>query len=134
MDVVNCPKCGKIFTRLRDPICEECKKQDEEDFQIVRNYLKENPKSILAEVVEQTGVSLKRIQRYLREGRLEVSEGIADNLVCLSCGKPIVKGRFCRVCALELTQKVIPRKEEPEVKDKYAKKSHKMHHDFTSKN
>lgn len=111
MEVKNCPKCGKIFTQIKDPICPSCLKQDEEDFQKVRDFLKEYPKSTMSEIVQITGVSAKRINKYLRDGRLEITEGISEFLTCLHCGKPITTGRFCRDCATSLANDVIPKKE-----------------------
>ena len=45
MDVRNCPKCGKMFHDTGDGICQNCMKEEEELFQTVRAYIKENPNS-----------------------------------------------------------------------------------------
>ena len=81
MAVANCPRCGKIFDNENSVLCIRCVKQDDADFLVVRNYVVENKKALIAEIVEETGVSAKKIQRFVRDGRLEESEGISqDNI------------------------------------------------------
>ncbi len=120
MDYVNCPKCGKLFSRGLKPICPECEKAEEDLFQNVRQYLSDNPGAKMEDLSRETGVSLKKIMRYLREGRLEVVPSLGIDLRCENCGKPIKTGRFCPNCvdALEsdlsgLFTKPKPEKSEP---------------------
>lgn len=125
METKNCPKCGKLFTSIKDPLCPECTKAEEELFQVVRAYLKEFPGNNVAQISKDTGVSPKKINKYLREGRLEVTEGLSDFLTCMNCGKPITTGRFCRECSTKLSkgfQSYATRKEEVN------KDGAKMHH------
>lgn len=104
METKNCPKCGRLFTHIRDPLCPECTKEEELTFQKVRAYLKEFPGDSIAKVSRETGVSTRKINKYLREGRLEVSDGLSDFLTCMSCGKPIPTGKFCRDCSSRLSK------------------------------
>ena len=106
MEIANCPKCGKIFQKYSDPICESCMKKEEELFQSVRKYLVDNPDCRLDEVSKETGVSVKKIMRYLKEGRLEVSKGLEGSLHCEQCDKPIASGRYCDKCIIELSHAV----------------------------
>ncbi|HHX60494.1 MAG TPA: MerR family transcriptional regulator, partial [Epulopiscium sp.] len=44
MDVKSCKRCGVLFHHVvGPPLCQKCKKKDEEDFQRVKEYLYENP-------------------------------------------------------------------------------------------
>jgi len=105
MEARNCPKCGRMFYyNGKSPICEACEKKEEETFEIVRLYLKENPGSKLSEVSKETGVSAKKITRYLREGRLEVTDGMGDILRCIKCNAPIRTGKYCSSCAAKLSK------------------------------
>lgn len=120
----NCPKCGRLFVKGKNPYCEECMKKEEETFQIVRDYLKENPKSTIVQITNETGVSAKKINRYLREGRLEITEGMSDFLKCMQCGASIRTGRLCRVCSSKMSKSIKGLKSiEAESPDKT-----KMHH------
>lgn len=100
MDVRNCKRCGKIFTYRGFPVCQECINEDERDFKEVRDYLDDHPGASTMEVSAQTGIDVKTITRFLREGRLE-AEGITlvdSDLSCEKCGKPIGSGRYCDDC------------------------------------
>jgi len=45
-DIRNCKRCGRLFNYIGGrPICQDCKKQDEEEFKRVKEYLYEHPKA-----------------------------------------------------------------------------------------
>jgi flagellar operon protein (TIGR03826 family) len=107
-DVRNCRKCGKIFNYLGgNPICPVCKQLDEDDFKRVKEYLYDNPGSSMLEVSKALDVSVEKIKRFLKEGRLEII-GDDGNLIleCESCGKSIKSGRFCVECEKNLTKEL----------------------------
>lgn len=99
MDMRNCGRCGKLFGYVSGmPICPACKEKDEEAFTKVKKYLYDNPGAPLSVVAEACEVSIEKITRFLREGRLEImSEG---NLIleCEGCGKGIKSGKYCSDC------------------------------------
>jgi flagellar operon protein (TIGR03826 family) len=99
MDIKNCPRCGKMFTVIAGKVvCPVCEKAEEDDFKKVKDYISEHGEASLDMVVKETGVSLKRITKFIREGRLEVSKGISSDFRCDSCNAPIATGRFCEKC------------------------------------
>jgi len=107
MDIANCPRCGKLFSRMSSPICELCEKEEEQIFQKVKQFVEENPNSPLETVATETEVSVKKIMKYLRDGRLEISSGMGNGtLKCDSCGKPINRGRYCDTCVININQQV----------------------------
>lgn len=106
MEPRNCPRCGKMFYYTRSPICPECEKKEEGIFNDLKEYLRENPKSNIAKITSDTNISPKIITKFLREGRLEITEGLQDFLTCQSCGKPINSGRFCSDCASKKSKNI----------------------------
>ena len=103
MDIKNCKRCGKMFSYLSGMIiCNECKKNDEEDFAKVKKYLYDNPGSSMQQISEVCEVSAEKITRFLREGRLEIREGSNVILECEICRKSIKSGRRCSSCAKQL--------------------------------
>ena len=99
MDIKKCPICKKIFSPIGGSlICKDCIRAEEENFIRVRDYLRENRGADINLVSEETGVSTKKILKYLREGRLEVSDGMEDFLKCEKCGVSIRSGQYCRSC------------------------------------
>lgn len=99
MDMRNCRRCGKLFVYTGMPICRDCIEQDEADFQTVKQYIYEHPLCSLAEVSSETDVAVKKITRFLKEGRLEIVKGSNIFIECESCGKQIKSGRFCKSCS-----------------------------------
>ena len=103
MDVRNCKKCGKVFAYNGHNLCPQCKKNEEEEFKIVKEYIYENPGADIQLVSQETGVEVKKILRYLREGKLEIREGNGNLILdCERCGTSIKTGRFCERCTAEV--------------------------------
>ena len=104
-DIRNCKNCGRIFNYMGKPICPDCIKEDDEDFKKVRDYLYKYPGTSMSKVSEELEVSMQKIKRYLREGRLEIV-GDDPNMIlsCEVCGRSIKSGRFCDMCVGGLTR------------------------------
>lgn len=99
MNVRNCRSCGRLFNYVAGtPLCPVCRDKLEEKFQIVKEYIRDNPGVGMQQVSEECDVEMSVIQQWLREERLEVTENSAIYLNCESCGQPIRSGRFCDKC------------------------------------
>lgn len=100
-----CSRCGRMFTYLGFGhfYCPVCKEKDAEDFTRVKEYIYENGVAPALEVSEKTGVSLKIIEQYLREGRLEIPECSPIFIKCEMCAVDIRSGRLCPSCATTLS-------------------------------
>ena len=95
-----CKRCGKLFNYFSgDKLCPNCRDEMEAKFQEVRKFISEHKGVSMAEVSEQCDVQATWIQKWLREERLELTEGSAITLDCESCGAPIRSGRLCNRCA-----------------------------------
>lgn len=105
--ILNCRRCGKIFSHTDKPICPECVKKEEEDFAAVKDYIKENPGKNMQEISDETGVPIKILTKFLREGRIEFSDGSASYISCESCGAPLSSGRYCNSCLSKLGKEIM---------------------------
>ena len=76
MNVANCPRCGKIYAKNPANLCPDCIREDEEMYEKVYYYLRDNPSSTVQQVAEATGVSEDRILNYLRADRLVAVDGL----------------------------------------------------------
>lgn len=103
MEIRNCKHCGKLFNYTDKPLCPECIKAREEQFQEVKKYIRDNPTVGIAEVAENTGVTVNQIRQWIRQERLELAEPSADvGINCEGCGRPIVTGRLCQNCKKQM--------------------------------
>ena len=103
MDVRLCVGCKKMFQYIAGPtLCPRCRQKEEEMFQIVKDYLRENPGANMYEVSQATHVSAALIEKFLREGRLQVSPDSPIALACEKCGRRITTGRLCSECKKEI--------------------------------
>ena len=103
MQIKNCSKCGKMFQWVAgDVVCEACKKEEEELFQKVKQYIEENPTALMNDVAKECGVKMTKIQQWIREERLIIAKGSAMSPTCESCGEPITTGRYCAKCKAKL--------------------------------
>jgi hypothetical protein len=95
---INCVSCGTLFeTKQNGTICQDCRQDTNKVFNVLRDYLYENPGSTVTDVVNETGLSVKVITQFLRDGRIE-TVGSIKLVHCESCGIPIDFGNLCSEC------------------------------------
>ncbi len=86
-----------------EPFCIKCKTEMEEVFKVVKDYINNNQNATIDETALQCGVTASDIKRWLREGRLELTNNSAIKLGCKSCGKQIRSGNLCDACTKMIT-------------------------------
>lgn len=107
MGARNCARCGKIFNYLVGaPLCPLCKEEDEKDFKRVKEFLYKYPGSNMSEVSTALDISVAKIKRFLKEGRLEIKDFENLFLECERCGTAIKTGQFCDACTKEVAAEV----------------------------
>ena len=112
MALGNCKSCGRLFNIIHRDICPVCVKDEEEKFYTIRNFLKGNRGATTYEVQEATGIELKLIIKFIREGRLSTMNSPNMTFPCESCGVGITEGRFCKPCKDRLQKGLETTKEE----------------------
>ncbi len=106
MDVRNCKRCGKIYNYDGFRNCPTCRREDEDDFKKIKEYLYENSGANISDVEQATGIDSGKIIEFLRQNRLEIGEGSNLILECESCGISIRSGRFCDKCTHDLQKEM----------------------------
>ena len=104
MNLKNCPGCGKMYVQSSLGACEECRVKEEEGFMAIKSYIDENNSCTLGELAEATGVHIKKILGYIREGRLMATPGMANEVGCKACNKPVMSGNYCEDCTIRLNK------------------------------
>lgn len=100
MKLANCPECGRLYELNVKRLCPDCIRKEEEDFALIRDYLRQNPGAGIAEVSRVTGVAERKIISFLRAGRLILKNSEhSPSLKCERCGRDISDGRYCPECS-----------------------------------
>ena len=126
MNIIQCKMCRKPFDRISGKICPDCLQKIDRDFVTVRDYIYDNKHADVDKVAKETEVDKAIILYLLKEGRLTLSGGGADEylLLCEVCKKPIGSGRMCPECMDKLSntmQKSIGIEKKPEQQEKSRK-------------
>lgn len=105
MNLKNCSQCGSLYAYAGRNICNKCLDQEEEEYKLVRRYVRDHPGASVFEVSEETKVEEEKILQFIRDGRLQ-SQGFKGVLECDACGKPINMGRLCEDCMLKRDKEI----------------------------
>ncbi|MBR4724159.1 MAG: flagellar protein [Lachnospiraceae bacterium] len=103
--VETCGHCQRLFNYpgFGSKYCPDCRKIDEENRNIVKEYLREHGQANMYEISIATGVPEADIKQYLRDGMLEIPEGSPIYIKCEACGCDIRYGKWCPACAARLS-------------------------------
>ena len=75
MEIVSCKECGKLFNFIRGQrVCPACSRKLEDKFMEVKKYVREHPNVDVKELSEEMDVSIRQINRWVREERLVFSD------------------------------------------------------------
>jgi predicted amidophosphoribosyltransferase len=108
LEVGRCENCGGL---LRDSglgiyICSQCGCETLSEFGKVKKYIEENGPSNAYNISQGTGVSVSKIDKFLRQGKIEIPEGSESYISCEMCGTDIRYGRYCPACATKLKKQL----------------------------
>lgn len=123
-----CTLCGGklVYRSLGEYKCEQCNEIVFDDYGKVRAYIDNHGPSPAIAISEGTGVSLDKINEYLKQGRIEIPEGSDIYIPCERCGTDIRYGRFCPACAAQLSKNLQGAFEAGEVPKNRPKREGKM--------
>ena len=127
--LVTCRDCGAVMVQLTRDICAKCIQKEEEFFNEIREYLRDNPGATVYQVAEALKQDLSKVEEIASSGRLERC-GVSLLHECQTCGKVIESGIICKDCKQDikhqvgdLKKKVTAKPEpEPETSDDKKKK------------
>jgi hypothetical protein len=66
MMITNCSGCGKLQLRTSQMLCQDCLKRHIEDSHRVKEFIRDNPRATVMDLVRQTGFSLKRVNELVK--------------------------------------------------------------------
>lgn len=98
MNIDNCPRCGRLFVKNPMGICQPCIKELEHQYEICVNYLREHRGTNIQELSDATGISIREITRFIREGRISIANAPNMMYPCEVCGTLIRESHMCDNC------------------------------------
>ncbi len=102
MTLDNCPRCGKLFAKNFRDVCPVCIREIDKEYELCANYLREFKGAMITELSDQTGVSIKQITKFIREGRISLVDAPNLTYPCESCGTMIRENNLCGPCRSRL--------------------------------
>ncbi|HEX3077420.1 MAG TPA: hypothetical protein VHQ24_11210 [Lachnospiraceae bacterium] len=68
-----CKRCHRLLTYDNNSkeLCPECVAKDKNDFELVREYIREHRNASILEVAQMTGVSSKIIIQFINDDRVQ---------------------------------------------------------------
>jgi flagellar operon protein (TIGR03826 family) len=121
VDLSNCPECGEIYVKNKfRNVCEKCWREEEAAYDTVSKYMKkrENRAATMLQVVEATGVPESLILKFIKNGKLQITQFPNFGYPCDKCGAVIRTGRLCEDCANEIKDDLKHFEREEEFKQK----------------
>ncbi|WNC14470.1 TIGR03826 family flagellar region protein [Brevibacillus brevis] len=106
--LANCSRCDALFVQAVRDICQKCYQEVEQEYERCARYLRkrENRGSNIHQVSEATGVSIKQITKFIKEGRISVAGNPNLGYPCESCGFIIRTGNLCESCIKGLKHEI----------------------------
>ncbi|TMV47168.1 flagellar protein [Paenibacillus mesophilus] len=104
MNLSNCPQCGKVYVKNSYNMCPNCLREIEDQYRKCVDHLRKNRSCTLHELSEETGVPVRMIIRFIREGRIAAKDAPNVLTPCESCGEPIKEGTLCANCRSQLAK------------------------------
>lgn len=98
----NCSRCDKLFIKVNTDICPACQKELDEEYKVCAEYIRENKLVSIYELSDATGIAVKQIIRFIKEGRISIADSPNLGYPCESCGTIITEGKLCKKCSERL--------------------------------
>ncbi|WP_028593800.1 TIGR03826 family flagellar region protein [Paenibacillus assamensis] len=114
MELSNCNRCGRLFAKVYKDICPNCLKDIEADYKLCADYLRKHRQATMTELSDDTGVSVRQITQFIREGRISVLNMPNLSYPCEVCGGFIQEGHMCESCRRRLLNDLSQAKNETE--------------------
>ena len=122
MPLTKCLRCERLFNKVESPICIACIPDEDNDQEVVRECINDNPGKNAEIIAELSGVDIKCVLRMIDEGSIssisEVDE--LSGFECGQCGQPAISAskRLCQSCLEKLNRKVIETRKSITLADK----------------
>lgn len=104
LNVANCSRCGKVYLKNNYGMCTNCIKDIETEYEKCLKFLRENRTCTVQELSDETGVDMKQIVKFIREGRISIKNNPNMTYGCDVCGSQIREHTICEPCRARLSK------------------------------
>ena len=70
-----CNICGKMYEKTGRQYCATCYEENEREYRLVLDYIDSHPNNTVLDIITETNVSVKTINRFIEEGIISYKEG-----------------------------------------------------------
>lgn len=107
MTIAQCPRCGKVYSRVRTGVCFSCLPAEDEDYNKVHEAMIELHEASVEEISEVSGVGREVVMRMLEQDL--ISNVSSKAFECGRCGGRAISAskKLCQKCLSELDQQVV---------------------------
>lgn len=119
MALATCPRCKKMFEKVRSLVCPKCQDDETADYDKIRAILDTDPDLNAEQVSVEADVDVPCVMRMIDEGLIS-NVDMADAVKCGRCGAPAISRnkKLCQACLEKLNVKVLKTQAEIRLKDK----------------
>lgn len=112
MPLAKCVRCNNLFDKRDTSVCPACAKEEEMDFEKVREVVEDHPDMSAEAVAELSDVGLQVVMRILDQGLVTNTALIGGEVTCGRCGAPAISAskKLCNACLEKLNQNVLKQK------------------------
>ncbi|MDQ0269096.1 TIGR03826 family flagellar region protein [Cytobacillus purgationiresistens] len=108
-ELMNCPKCNALFVKNQmNVMCNTCFNEEEKAFKTVHQFLRkrENRAATMDQIVHATEVEEALLLKFIRSGRLKITQFPNLGYPCDQCGHLIREGKLCDRCISEIKKEL----------------------------
>ncbi|MGU3471509.1 TIGR03826 family flagellar region protein [Paenibacillus sp. D51F] len=102
----NCPRCGRLFAKNFRDVCPQCIRDIDHEYELCSDYLRKNRGTAINELSDMTGVSIRQITKFIKDGRISLMDAPNLSYPCESCGILIREDHMCDSCRARLKNDV----------------------------
>ena len=107
MALSTCPRCKKIFDKVRTSVCTKCQSAEDTDFDKIRQLLERSPNLNAEQAAKEAEVSVACVMRMMDEGLIS-NTNLTEQIKCGRCGAPAISmsKKLCQACLEKLNTQV----------------------------
>jgi len=107
MPLATCPRCKKMFNKMKASVCPKCQEAENADYDSIRSVLDAKPSLNAEQVAAEAEVEVQVVTRMLDDG-LIANISLSDQVKCGRCGAPAISRskKLCQACLEKLNAQV----------------------------